>query len=208
MRKLLIIDDEIEQRRKDYLELYSEAIEEKLYGVQFAASGEEGLAILKKDTKQEISLILLDLRMDNAKMDGISLANSLGENYINRSILVYTAYPDLASKLSQQARQNVITVIERSKRSPQVIKDLVDVFIIGGALEVPGDSKITTESKSVGYPTIRKLVKTLSNELRVTLIREILPYFPAQTLVSLKKSLPEEIDKVLAEAVERDILRK
>ena len=208
MRKLLIIDDEIKQRQDDYLDLYSDAIEHKLYDLQFAVSGEEGLKILKKDTKQEISLILLDLRMDKARIDGIKFANNLNKHYIKRPILVYTAYPDLASKFSAQAQQNVITVIERSSRASKIIKDLVDVFIIGGHLEVPGDTDVTKESKSVGYHTIRKLVKTLSHDLRVNLIKEILPFFPADILISLKKLIPEEIDKVLNQAIERDILKK
>lgn len=207
MRKLLIIDDKIEERQDDYLDLYSEAIEQDLYTLQFAESGEEGLKILKQDTKQEICLILLDLRMDKKKIDGIKLANSLNKHFIKRPILVYTAYPDLASKFSKQAQQNVITVIERSTRASRVIKDLVDVFIIGGHLEVPGDTDVTKESKSVGYHTIRKLVKTLSHDLRVNLIKEILPFFPPDLLVSLKKLIPEEIDKVLNQAVERDILK-
>ena len=176
MRKLLIIDDEIQQRKEDYLDLYSDAIEENLYGIQFAASGEEALTILKKDTKQEISLVLLDLRMASAQIDGVKLANSLSEHYIKRPLLVYTAYPDLASQFTPEALKNVITVIERSKQSPQVIKDLVNVFIIGRNLEVPGDTDVTKESKSVGYHTIRKLVKTLSHDLRVNLIKEILPF--------------------------------
>lgn len=208
MRKLLIIDDEIQQRKEDYLDLYSDAIEENLYGIQFAASGEEALTILKKDTKQEISLVLLDLRMASAQIDGVKLANSLSEHYIKRPLLVYTAYPDLASQFTPEALKNVITVIERSKQSPQVIKDLVNVFIIGRNLEVPGDTDVTKESKSVGYHTIRKLVKTLSHDLRVNLIKEILPFFPGDILVSLKTLIPLEIDKVLNQAVERDILKQ
>jgi CheY-like chemotaxis protein len=208
MLKLLIVDDEIDNRKDDYLNFYREALERQLYGIAFAKTGEEGLEIVQKDTKQEIALILLDLRMDQARLNGVALANALAKSYLDRKILVYTAYPEYASSFSPEAKRNVITVIERSKRSPEVIRDLVNIFILGGDIEVASDLTVNKDSRFVGYPTIRKLVKTLSPDLRVNLIREILPFFPAQTLLELKDTIPEEIDQVLAEAVDRDMLKK
>ncbi|MGB5594538.1 MAG: response regulator [Crocosphaera sp.] len=205
--KILIVEDEIEYQ-KLYQNLFADSVKKKWYSLKFAVTGEEALESIKKDRKQEISLIILDLRLENAEIDGISLANLLASNHIDKKIIIWTAFPSWKTGLTKEAEKNIVKVIKRTEYPHDILKDLCDSFMIGSQFEVPGLQAMDKNSKLLGYPTIRKLAKTLPAEFRYQLIEEILPFFPVYMLLDMEKTLPSKIRKILNEAMERDALKQ
>ena len=79
VQKILIVDDELDKKRKLYNLLYEASLSKNWYKLIFSTTGEEALEIIKKDKKQEISLIILDLRLDKGEINGVDFANTLPE---------------------------------------------------------------------------------------------------------------------------------
>ena len=205
--KILFVEDEIKYK-KLYGEIFADSIEKQWYSLKFAVTGEEALELIQKDRKQEIALIVLDLRLENATMDGVKLANLLADNHIDKKIIIWTGFPQWKTGFTQEAEKNIIKIIKRTEYPHEFLKDLCDIFMIGNQFEVPGSQAIDKDSKLLGYPTIRKLVKTLPAEFRYQLIEEILPFFPVYMLLDMEKNFPSKIRKILDEANERDTLKQ
>ncbi|MDJ0507971.1 MAG: response regulator [Crocosphaera sp.] len=205
--KILIVED-ITEYQDLYNDLFADSIQKKWYSIKYAVTGEEALELIKKDRKQEIALIVLDLRLENALIDGVALANVLAENHIDKKIIIWTGFPQWKTGFTEEAEKNIIKLIKRTEYPHEFLKDLCDIFMIGNQFEVPGSQAIDKDSKLLGYPTIRKLVKTLPSEFRYQLIEEILPFFPVYMLLDMEKTLPSKIRKILEEATERDTLKQ
>lgn len=93
MTTILIVDDEIEQG--ELLQRYFkrlQRIEQKSYEVIAVNSGELALKEIEKDTGSEIDLIIADLRMPAAQVDGWNLIKLLSKKNINTKIIVVTAW--------------------------------------------------------------------------------------------------------------------
>jgi len=92
--KILIVDDEIQNRELIEVILHKEA-----YELFFANDGEEAVEILKKET---IDLLLLDLLMP--KMDGFSTLKKLQEQNIKQpKVIIITALGDEPNKTLAKA---------------------------------------------------------------------------------------------------------
>ncbi|ACK73756.1 response regulator receiver protein (plasmid) [Gloeothece citriformis PCC 7424] len=209
--KILIVDSEIQQRREDYLNLFARGIKLGWYSLEWAASGEEGLGLIKADLAQEIALIVLDLQIDDGVVDGVDFANRLAELHIDKKLIIYTACTEGEAGLSEKAKRNVVTVVRQTEQHPRVIVDLVNILVVGqGAqmIEVAGDFTVDKKSRAIGYPTIRKLVKTLPAHYRKQMINEILPFFPPKILLELKQEIPQIVDELIQESYDRDLLKQ
>lgn len=90
MYRLLILEDE-EIQRVDFLDCYSEELEAGTYELIFARTGEEALEIIKKDENKKIDLIISDLRIPHAKIDGWKFIKTLVKENIDIKVIVITA---------------------------------------------------------------------------------------------------------------------
>ena len=80
--RILIVDDE-----RRYREVFQLILGEEGYITQTAGSGEEAVALLKRES---FNLVLTDLVMEN--MDGIALLNHIKENYKTTEVIIVTGY--------------------------------------------------------------------------------------------------------------------
>lgn len=204
--KILIIDDELDERQKLYEHIYQKSIEQEWYELLFAVSGEEALEIIKKDKKQEIALIILDLRLDGAKLNGIKFANKLAKTQFHKKIIVWTGYPEWESSFSESAKSLIIKIYDRFDYSYSYLKDICDTFILAQQLEPHGTEGFRTKTKMIGYKAIRQLVKSLPGEQIYKLILEVIRFLPPNLLEELKTEIPQEIDEVYKASLERNKL--
>lgn len=208
VQKILIIDDELNNKRKSYSLLYEASIEDNWYELVFSKTAEKALDLIKEDTKQEIALIILDLCLEEGKVNGIDFANTLAASHIDKKIIVWTGYQEWANSFSELAKKNIIKVIQRTDYPLLYLKDLCDAFIIGQQIEAPGKKGVSSRTKMLGYHTIRRLVKSLPDQQRYNLFVEILPIFKPETLLKIKKELPNLIDTILNDSVNRSLLKQ
>lgn len=204
--KILIIDDELDERKNLYEHLYQKSIDEEWYELIFAVSGEEALEIIKKDKKQEIALIILDLRLDGAKLNGIKFANKLAKTQFHKKIIVWTGYPEWESSFSEPAKSLIIKVCDRFDYSYSYLKDICDTFMLAQQLEPPGTEGFKTKTKMIGYKAIRQLVKSLPGEQIYKLILEVIRFLPPDLLTKLKAEISQEIEEVYKASLERNKL--
>jgi two-component system, response regulator, stage 0 sporulation protein F len=83
--KVLIVDDEI-----DYLTLIKEYVEYWGYAVISAQSGEEALAMIKKELPD---IVILDYLMP--QMDGITVLKEIRKFDQGLEVIMFTAHPDI-----------------------------------------------------------------------------------------------------------------
>ena len=81
--RILVVDDEEGLRL-----LYKEELEEEGAEVELAASGEEALEKLEKNS---IDLVLLDIKMPG--MDGVEVLRRVKEKWKDLPVILCTAYP-------------------------------------------------------------------------------------------------------------------
>lgn len=206
--KILIVDDEIKNREDLYEGLCRDSIREDWYTLIFATTGEQALEIIKEDQKQEILLIILDLKLEGAMMDGIKFANTLAQSHIDKKIIVYTAYPEWESSFSVLATNLIIKVLKRNAQPTSYLRDLCEAFIMGQNLEHFGKQGVDINTRLIGYTTIRKLFKSLPNEQRYKLILETLRFFSPDFLKKIRDELPLEANKAFEESLERDTIKQ
>lgn len=204
---VLIIDDKLtENDKQHYLQLCKERLDKGWYKLEFAASGTEGLELIKADSQQRIALIILDLLMDKSELDGVTLANLLAKSHVNIKIILYTAYPQWEDKLNQEARKNIVSLIEKGAKAPRVLRDFIDMLITGEG--VAAEFVVDQYTRRAGLPTLRKLAKGLSSELRLRLIYELLPTFSLKTLEQIKREIPAQVDEIIEQAAGEDELKQ
>ncbi|MDJ0842601.1 MAG: response regulator, partial [Crocosphaera sp.] len=204
--KILIIDDELDKRQELYKHIYQTSLDENWYELIFAVSGEEALEIIKKDRKQEIALIVLDLRLDGAKLDGIKFANTLAKTQFHKKIIVWTGYPEWESNFSDSAKSLIIKVFDRVDYSCSYLKDICDTFMLAQQLEPPGTEGFKTKTKIIGYKAIRQLVKSLPGEQIYKLILEVIRFLPPHLLTELRTEIDKETDEIYQASLERNKL--
>ena len=112
MPRLLVVDDE-----KDVCDFVKNFLEERGYDVVTAASGDEALAIAKKE---KFALVLLDIKMQG--MDGLAALKHLREIDRNQKVVMVTALED-RDKMDEAARMGAADYITK----PLVLDHLENV---------------------------------------------------------------------------------
>lgn len=204
---ILIVDDELEERKELYERLYQDSVEKKWYDIIFATSGESALDLINNDKKQEIALIVLDLRLDGARIDGVKFINQLAQSQIHKKIIVWTGYPEWSRSFSDSAQSLIIKVCDRCAYSYSFLKDISDTFMLAQNIDPPGTEGYSSSSKKVGYRGIRQLVKSMPVEQIYQLILEIIRYLPPPLLKDLEVKFLEKIREVYDSSLERNKLR-
>jgi two-component system, response regulator, stage 0 sporulation protein F len=87
MAKILVVEDEQNQR-----ELYTMELEDEGYEVEQAANGREAVDLVKKN---KYDMVILDIRMP--EMDGIEALGKILSRDKKIPIIIYTAYSNYKS---------------------------------------------------------------------------------------------------------------
>ncbi|WP_013325622.1 response regulator [Gloeothece verrucosa] len=208
MRKILVIEDDLRFqricRRGCHLEL-----EQGLFSFEFTPSTEQGLEAIKNDTEKEIVLILLDLKMEPAQINGLQFLTEVSNHNINCPIICYTAYPEKIVNLSSQNLNRVVCVLPKGQNQYQfkVLRDLM-VFLLS---ETVSQSAITEADKELlDYPQVREAIKRFSERKKLKLIKELVADLSYPYMKEFYREVPSRA-KALIDSVQQQrqkILRK
>lgn len=178
--KLLFVDDEqvFEQAIKQRFRKETKSGE---YEIIFVRSGEEALKAIEQDREHEIDLLLTDLKMPAAELEGFQLIRTLREKGIQLKTIVISAYGDMEN-YRQALRENVLLFLTK----PIEILDLKP--IIEEALNKP--DKVDVTSKKVRFNTLSKLVNELPSKQKEKLIYYLIESLEQEELERLQEQIP------------------
>ena len=114
---ILIIDDEASLRRT-----MARILQRAGYEVTTAANGEEGLALV---SKQSFDLVYSDIRMPD--MSGLDLLKTVHEKYPDLPVILFTAQPDLNSAV--EAVRSGATDYLMKPLKPQAVLDRTEAIL-------------------------------------------------------------------------------
>ena len=199
--KLLILED-LKQQQRYFLQTYKEEIKTKNYELIFTQTGEEALETINNDRDREIDLIIADLKLPGAQVDGWQFIKTLSKNSIDIKIIVITAWGHL-DNFSEQERKNIIYFIERNTEEDdlELIKERIELV-----LDLP--DRFTIESKKVRFNTLLKAAKDLPTKQKIKLIEKLLSFSDLKELRQLQTKLPQLIEQSIDGAIERDRIRR
>jgi CheY-like chemotaxis protein len=196
---ILFIEDDLTQESaiKAY---YRQDVRQGNYKLLIAHSGEEAIHILEEDEDLSIDIIVTDLKMPGAQIDGWDLVKLLAAQNIKIKTIVYTAYGS-EKDFTQEENENIMFFLNREEANLAFLKQLINL-----ALKLP--EKIDKQTSKVNYVTLLKLVKGLPSKIQKKLIEQTVEYLDYKTLVKLKETIVEKIDSNLKTAFARDKLKK
>ena len=185
--KLLFVDDELafEQAIK---QRFRKEIKSGEYDIIFAHSGEEALKAIDLARNHQIDLLLTDLKMPAAQIDGFQLLRTLHEKDIYLKTIVISAYGDMEN-YRQAIRENVLLFLTKPI-------DIINLKpLIKEALNKQETINIT--SKKVGFNTISRIVKELPARRKIKLIERLIEHLDLEALERLQKKLPDKLTNQL-----------
>jgi CheY-like chemotaxis protein len=201
MYRLLILEDE-EIQRVDFYDCYREEIEAGTYELIFATTGEEALKIIEEDKDKKIDLIISDLRIPHAEIDGWKFIKTLAKRHIDIKTIIITAVGSLEDFTVEQ-RKNIVYLFK--KNTPETDSVALKLFV-KQTLSFP--DRITLNSHKVRYNTLLKLTKDLSSKQKIQLIKEMLSYMNIKELRQIENQLDQWWRKAVEEAYQRDRIRQ
>lgn len=181
--KLLFVDDEqaFEQAIKQRFRKETKSGE---YEIIFVRSGEEALEAIEQDKEHAIDLLLTDLKMPAAELEGFQLIRTLREKGIQLKTIVISAYGDMEN-YKQALRENVLLFLTK----PIEILELKS--LIEEALSKP--EKVDITSKKVRFNTLSKLVNELPSKQKEKLIYYLIESLEQEELKHLQEQIPDKL---------------
>ncbi len=185
--KLLFVDDELafEQAIK---QRFRKEIKSGEYEIIFARSGEEALNAIDIARNHQIDLLLTDLKMPAAQIDGFQLLRTLHEKDIYLKTIIISAYGDMEN-YQQALRENVLLFLTK----PIEIINLKP--LIEEALKKEEPKTVTP--KKVGFKPIYRIFKELPSLRRIKLIERLIEHLDLEELESLQQQLPDKLNHQL-----------
>jgi two-component system, NtrC family, response regulator HydG len=136
--RILIVDDE-----SSYREVFQLILGEEGYNTQTAGSGEEAVALLKKES---FNLVLTDLVMED--MDGIALLNHIRENYKDVEVIIVTGYGTVQNAV-EAMKKGAYTYFIKS-HDPEEL--LLEIKNLKKMVKLENDNELLREQQNtVGY---------------------------------------------------------
>lgn len=116
MAKILVVEDEQNQR-----ELYAMELEDEGYEVEQASNGREAVELVKKN---KFDLVVLDIRMP--EMDGIEALGKILSRDKKIPIVIYTAYTNYKSNFMTWTADAYVTKSSDLGELKQKIKEILE----------------------------------------------------------------------------------
>ena len=113
--KLLFVDDELELER-ELKQIFRKEIKSGEYEMIFVSTGEEALEIIETDRSGKIDLLVTDLRLPAAKIDGWKLIELLKSKKFSLKIVIISAYGDRENLSRAIQQENVVDFFEQADR--------------------------------------------------------------------------------------------
>jgi CheY-like chemotaxis protein len=182
-KKLLFVDDEPDflQGIKNYFQKYLKSSE---YEVFFAESGEEALTTIEKNN--DIDLLLTDLKMPAAKIEGAELIKTLHEQNIALKTIVVSAYGNMP-KYTESIKDDVSLFVTKPVKTRK-LKELID-----DTLDDIGDNDF--QNIKVINNSIYDLIGELSSKKKKQLINYLIEMLDLESLEELEQEIPNKLIK-------------
>jgi two-component system alkaline phosphatase synthesis response regulator PhoP len=205
---VLIIDDEASLRRT-----LARILQQAMFEVTTAASGQEGLAFL---SQQPFDLVYLDIRMPD--MNGLEVLKAIHSNYPELDVVLFTAQPDMNSAvealrygaidyllkpLQPQAfidrTHDILARRESARRKREIQAQIKTLQVELNKLENEGDVRpvLTTSGEIASERFIIRGHISLDLQARRLKVRELTASIPPTTfdyLVVLARHAPNVVD--------------
>ncbi len=169
------------------------------YEIIVAHSGEEALEKVAENPAQQIDLILTDLRMPKALIDGWQLIKILNEKKIYIKTIVISAYGNIEN-FTKAIRENILFFINK----PAQLRDIKP--LIKAALDK--EEPLNLEINKLGFKPIFKAARNLPSKFKAKLISNLLEYLELEELEQLQAEIPQKLSEYLETAGEREKLKK
>lgn len=185
--KLLFVDDELvfEQAIK---QRFRKEIKSGEYEIIFARSGEQALKAIDIAQNHQIDLLLTDLKMPAAQIDGFQLIRTLHKKEIYLKTIVISAYGDMLN-YKQALRENVLLFLQKPI-------DIINLkLLIEEALKK--EEVINVSSEEIGLKPIYRILKQLPSPKRIKLIERLIEHLELEELESLQQQLPQQLNHQL-----------
>ncbi|MEG3437746.1 response regulator [Pannus brasiliensis CCIBt3594] len=192
--KLLFVDDELDFERA-ILQRFRQEIRSGEYEIIFVHSGEEALEAIEADRNHEIELLITDLKMPAARLDGFGLIGALRDRGISLKTLIVSAYGDVEN-YQNAIREDVLLFLTK----PINILELKP--LIEEALKRP--ESIGTSSRKVRLNTLQRVIKELPSGQKGKLIENLLESLDLEDLERLREELPDRLNERIEAARKRE----
>jgi CheY-like chemotaxis protein len=193
--RILLVEDEPSQTWL-IQKYFQKEIRQKKYEFIVVTNGEEACRFIEQDS--DLDLIITDLKMP--VMDGLELLEYLKQKKIFLKCFVISAYGDLEVCKSLM-RKNAYDFLAKPFTMPQFQQLLDDLL-----QESPRVSPSAREIKGLGYPTIVRLGKQLSQPQIASVVKELSLSLEPSQLQELKQTL--ETHYYLAKQKEEELENK
>ncbi len=114
-KRILVVDDEEGLRL-----LYKEELEDEGYSVELAASGQEALDKIEKDS---IDLVILDIKMPG--MDGVEVLRKVKDRWKDLPVVLCTAYPHYKHEFGTWASDAYIVKSSDLTELKETVKEIL-----------------------------------------------------------------------------------
>ncbi|MGH2414113.1 MAG: response regulator, partial [Microcystaceae cyanobacterium] len=136
-RKLLLVEDEQLQEQL-LLQFCRKDLKAGKYEIIYAATGEEALQRIEADRDHEIELIIADLKMPAARIDGWELIKVLNREHIDIKTIIVTAVGS-ENDFTEEERKNILFFLDKMT-SLETLK-----FLLEFALNIPDKFDINSQ---------------------------------------------------------------
>ncbi len=196
--KLLFVDDESDFERA-IRQCFRKEIKSGEYEIIFVHSGEEALEIIDSDRASEIELLVTDLKMPAARIDGFGLIRALRDRGIHLKTLIVSAYGDMEN-YKNAIREEVILFLTKPINILE-LKPLVEEAL-------KRRESIGTSSRKVRLNTLRRVIKELPSKQKGRIIENLLETLELEDLEQLREKLPGELNEQIDIARKREEEKK
>jgi DNA-binding NtrC family response regulator len=167
MRKIVIIDD-----NREFGRILSSELTRRGHAVQCAYRGEDGLALVARDSPH---LIFLDLRLPD--MNGVDVLARVKASCPETEVVVITAYPHLSSALAA-IKSHVVDYLCKPFTFDELDPVLERAFARGGRPSRPAlpqaGSRRDEETEMIGASDASRALRALIRQLAASGVRAVL----------------------------------
>ncbi len=181
--KLLFVDDELELER-GLKQIFRKEIKSGEYEIIFVPTGEEALEIIETDRSGKIDLLVTDLRMPAAKIDGWKLIELLKSKKFSLKTVIISAYGDRENLSSAIQQENVVDFLSKPIEKIETFKARIE-----SALNRP--ERLDPNAQRMRFNTLSKLAKGLPSKYKRNLILTLAEMLEIEEVEELQQKLPQ-----------------
>lgn len=200
-KKLLFVDDEIEFE-KAIKQKFRKEIQSGEYEIVFTQNGETALETIEKN--KDIDLLLTDLKMPAAQIQGAELIKKLDKKNISIKTIVISAYKDIP-EYTEEVKKKVAAFISK----PFQMKNLRET--INRLLNNNNNNNSNVNKELINIRSLSGIARELPLERQIKLITYLIKNLDLKSLEKLEAKTPDILNdkikktKIILEKLEKEL---